>query len=79
MSAAINETCNTFSLLLFLNSFPVSSLRCKAPRSGHSRGREGTSHWKGMVMVWKPVGRKRNHQGKKQYGDFVFILDSEEI
>lgn len=56
---AFNETGNTFLPTSFLHSFPVSSLHCKAPRSGHSRGREAISHWKGMVMVWKPFSRGR--------------------
>lgn len=39
---------------------PGSSLHCKTSRSGHSGGGgEGTSHWKGMVVVWKPVGNQR--------------------
>lgn len=54
-----NETGNTFFLRLSFYSFPVSSLRCKAPRSGHSRGGGRELHiGKGMVMVWKPVGNQ---------------------
>lgn len=69
---AFNETGNTFSLLLSFIPSPSPLFTARLLGQVIRGGREGTSHWKGMVTVWKPVGNQIKSLGQAAIQGFYF-------
>lgn len=61
----------TLSPYFFPSFLPLSPL-FTAPWSGHSRWREGTSHWKGMVIVWRPARDRSSGRAAIYFSCFRF-------